>query len=275
MISASKISGLMMLVTLLMSANTLAQKMSQCDTSSCINYFKQYKKAAKRGHPQAVGMLGQMYYHGYGTDKNEKLALKYLKKASRYKDGAAQFKAGFIYLTSKSHKDIDEGVEYLEKAASNKFKGANFVLGMVHLDESYGRQDIKKADAYFAKSYKSKFEQIPEAIEFIDDTMTLDTNTFPKLYAQMQYKPLEKDKDGTMSWPEGDIEVITITSASLETTFNEQLVEFRKPIKSVGTRFLGKSCVERLTCINVDIADGTAFANMFLDGFTGKIVSGG
>ena len=75
-------SSIILLSTLLFVSNGYAQKMAECDTASCQQYFSQYKKAAKRGHPQASATLGQMYYHGYGVDKNEKMALKYLKKAS-------------------------------------------------------------------------------------------------------------------------------------------------------------------------------------------------
>ncbi|WP_286266259.1 tetratricopeptide repeat protein [Thalassotalea atypica] len=273
MINASKVCGILMFSALIISPNISAQKMTQCDTSTCVNYFEQYRKAAKRGHTQAMATLGQMYYHAYGTEKNEKLALKFLKKASRSKDAAAQFKAGYIYLTSEEYKDIDDGIEYLEKAADNEFKGANFVLGMVHLDKKYGRQDIKQADKYLAKSYEAKFEQMPEAVQFIETTMTLDAATFPKLFAEMQKKPLQKDDDGSINWPTGNIEIITISSPSLETTFDQQLLVFRKPIKSVGTRFHGKNCVQRMTCVSVGIADGSAFANTFLNTFSGANVS--
>lgn len=254
-------------------ASASAQKMAECDTASCQQYFSQYKKAAKRGHPQASATLGQMYYHGYGVDKNEKMALKYLKKASRNKDAAAQFKAGYIYLTSEKFKDVDEGIEYLEKAADNEFKGANFMLGMVFVDDRFGEKDLSKADQYLAKSYQDKFDKMPEAISYIQSKMEIDANTFPKLYAEMKSAPLAKDKNGEINWPKGNIEIITISSPSLETTFDRQLVAFRKPIKSTGTRFHGQDCQKRGTCIRIGIADGTAFANAFLDGFSGANVS--
>lgn len=254
-------------------ASASAQKMTECDTASCQNYFSSYKKAAKRGHPQAAATLGQMYYHGYGVEKNEKMALKYLKKASRNKDAAAQFKAGYIYLTSEKYKDVEEGIEYLEKAADNEFKGANFMLGLVYVDDKYGEKNLAKADQYLAESYKNKFEQLPNAITYIESKMKIDEKTFPKLYAEMTNVPLAKDESGEITWPKSNMEIITISSPSLETTFDRQLVAFRKPIKSTGTRFHGQDCAKRGTCIRIGIADGSAFANTFLNGFSGANVA--
>ncbi len=262
------------LSSLLFASNAFSQKMEECDTASCKKYFSSYKKAAKRGHPQAMATLGQMYYHGYGVDKNEKLALKYLKKASRNKDAAAQFKAGYIYLTSEQFKDIDDGIEYMEKAAFNEFKGANFMLGMVYVDDKYGEKNISKADEHLAQSYRDKFEQIPKAITYITSKMDITEQTFPKLFAEMNKTPLATDKYGDINWPDSDMEIITVFSPPLETTFDRQLVAFRKPIKSTGTRFHGQNCEKRGTCIRIGIADGTAFANAFLDGFSGANVSG-
>ena len=270
-ITPTVLAALVLVVT---SSNSYAEKIDECNTDTCINYFKQYKKAAKRGHSLAMLTLGQFYHHGYGTPKNEKMALKYFKKAARAGYTSAQFKAGYIYMTSDKLRDIDESKDYLNKAAKYDQKGADFLLGMMHLDEQYQSVDLAIADQHFAKSYQRKYEQMPNVIKFIETKMKITADSFPKLYAAMHDKPLAKTKNGELAWHDDDIEIITITSPPLQQTFNKQLVGFRKGIKSTGTRFQGKSCTERLTCMQrADIADSTDFRNLFLDGFSGAVVS--
>ncbi|NMP33203.1 sel1 repeat family protein [Thalassotalea sp. M1531] len=247
-----------------------AEKLTACQTSECVDYFSQFKKAAKRGHPQAMLTLGQFYFSGYGTEKNDKMALKYFKKASRHGYIAAAFKAGFIYLTNEDLKDVDDGIEYLEKAAKNGYEQADLLLGMVHYDDKYQNKDMAASDKYFAKAYESKMKQIPNTIAYIDSKTPINAQSFPKLNAAMQERPLEKHKDGSLSWHSENVEVITVTSPPLQDTFRRQLVTFRKAIKSTGTRFQGKTCTERLTCMQrADIADATDFNYLFLDGFAG------
>ena len=257
-------------------SNAQAEKIDECNTDACINYFEQYRTAAKRGHSLAMLTLGQFYHHGYGTPKNEKMALKFFKKAARAGYTSAQFKAGYIYMTSEALQDIDDAKKYLEKAAKYEYDGADFLLGMMYLDEKYGVQDLALADEHFAKSYDRKYEQMPNVIKFITEKYETPEKAFPALYGTMNDKPLVTKKDGELAWYDDGVEVITITSPPLEKTFNRQLISFRKAIKSTGTRFKGKTCTERLTCMQrAEIADSTDFANLFLQGFTGKVVSGG
>ncbi|REL35105.1 sel1 repeat family protein [Thalassotalea euphylliae] len=251
--------------------SALAEKIDECNTDTCINYFEQYRKAAKRGHSLAMLTLGQFYHHGYGTPKNEKMALKFFKKAARAGYTSAQFKAGYIYMTSKDLQDLDKAQDYLEKAAKYEYDGADFLLGMMYLDEKYGVQDLAKADNHFANAYQRKHEQLPNVVKFINAKYESPDKAFPELYSLLNQKPLVTNENGELAWYDDGVEVITITSPPLQTTFNRQLVTFRKAIKSTGTRFKGKTCVERLTCLQrAEIADATDFRHLFLDGFSGN-----
>ncbi|NMP33204.1 sel1 repeat family protein [Thalassotalea sp. M1531] len=259
-----------------MTASGATEKIGKCEADSCVNYFKQYKKAAKRGHSLAMLTLGQFYHHGYGTKVNEKLALKYFKKAARAGYTAAQFKAGYIYMSNKELRDIDESIEYLETAAKYEYKGADFLLGMIYLDDEYGVKNLAKADKHFTKSYKRKYKQMPKVVEYVEAQKLMNEKSFPSFYAEVNKKPLVKTKDGSLSYHDDNVEVITITSPPLETTFNKQIMDFRKAIKATGTRFHGKSCAQRLTCMQrADIADVTDFHLLFLQGFAGKDIYSG
>ncbi|MFD2165927.1 tetratricopeptide repeat protein [Thalassotalea euphylliae] len=263
-------------VSVLTNQAIAAEKIDKCMEEKCINYFKQYKKAAKRGHPLAMLTLGQFYLHGYGTKANPKVALKHFKKAARHGYTAAHFKAGYIYMTNKDLRDIERSVKYLENAAKYDYKGSNFVLGMLYFDKQYKSRDLAKADSYFEKAYREKYEQMPTVVQFIEQEMPISAQSFPKLFEAMNEVPLHKGKDGALSFPSDGVEVITVTSPPLEQSFHKQLMDFRKAIKSTGTRFLGKTCLERLTCMQrADIADATDFNFLFLQGFTGKDVNSG
>ncbi|WP_448211121.1 tetratricopeptide repeat protein [Colwellia sp. MEBiC06753] len=272
-----KVKYLLLLVCAsLLSVTVQAEEIAQCDTAKCVDYFEKYRTAAKRGHPLAMLTLGQFYHHGYGTEINEKMALKYYKKAARHGYTSAQFKAGYIYMSNDKLRDIDDSIDYLEKAAEYDYKGANFLLGMIYFDKKYDNRNLAKADDYFAEAYLDKHEQMPTVVKYIEAEMPITEQSFPKLFAAMNDLPLETAKDGSLMFPKSRMEIITITSPPLEQTFNRQLVDFRKAIKSTGTRFQGKTCTERLTCMQrADIADSTDFNNLFLSGFSGADVSGG
>lgn len=263
-----------MVATAFFSGSVYADKIEKCETDQCVKYFKQYKKGAKRGHAQAMLTLAQFYHAGYGTEVDTKKALKYFKKAASHGYTAAHFNAGYIQMIDQNLRDIDDSVKYLNTASKYNYKGAEFLLGMIHFDEQYGRKNFAKADAHFAKAFKNKHDQMPNVVQYMQSKNMLDGNQFPKLNALVNKKPLVKKKDGSMSFHGDNVEVITITGAPLTELFDEQLLTFRKKVKATGTRFGGKSCAERLTCMQrADIADSTDYHNLFLNGFSGAVVS--
>lgn len=219
-----------------------AAKLAPCMTDECVDYFNKFKRSAKRGHPVAMNTLGQFYEFGYGTEKNEALALRYYEKSSRLDHPVAQYKAGLLYLSSDKHKDITKGVNYLEKSAKNKVKKAYFLLGIIYLNKDFGAYDLVKADKYLAKAYDNKHESMPTVIDYIKETRTIQTDTFPNLVSSMRKNPIDVI-DGLVSvWPDDGTEVITIVSPPIEEIFHGQLMSFRQKIKSTGTRFAGMSC---------------------------------
>ncbi|NMP33202.1 sel1 repeat family protein [Thalassotalea sp. M1531] len=250
--------GVLLLSTLVF-PSAAATLPSNCQSELCKNYFNDFRIAAKRGHPQAMSTLGQFYYHAYGTEKNINEALKYFKRASRLGgDSAAQLKAGIIYISEESHKDIEQGIKYLKKAAKKDYKAANFVLGMIYFDESFGKQEFQLADKYLAAAYKQRYKEVAKIALFIKQDDEIPAKFFPKLLAAMNAVPLLESANGNITWPQDEVEVITVTSPPLETVLREQLVTYRRPIKTTGTRFTGKSCAERTSCYASDGVEGMA-----------------
>lgn len=238
-----------MTLSLSFSAPSGAAKLEPCMTEQCKAYFKGFKKAAKYGHLKANVVLGNFYYYGYGVESNPRTALTYFKKAARGKITSGQYMAGLLYVSESDFQDVDKGIEYLEKAAERDHKTANFMLGVVYLTDEYGVKDVKKADEYLALAYQSRQINVPQIIDHIKKSTEITNDTFPMLAAQINNAPMLQSEEGKSKWPDDDdIERITVSGPSLTNMLNSQLLSMRKPVKSLGTRFKGKSCAERIEC---------------------------
>ncbi|MBF7073380.1 sel1 repeat family protein [Glaciecola sp. MH2013] len=242
------------IATLIMSAIFLsptsvnAAKLEPCMEEQCVKYFKNFQRAAKYGHAKANVILGNFYYYGYGVEANPRNALTYFKKAARKKNTAAQYMAGLLYVSDFDFRDIEDGVEYLEKAAKKDHKSAIFMLGVIHLTDEYGLKDKEKADTFLSLAYEKRHPNMPEIIEHITKSVEINSSNFPKLSAQVASAPMLVNADGRRDWPADEVERIEVRGPSLTSLLNSELLAMRKPVKSLGTRFKGKSCAERIGC---------------------------
>jgi len=233
---------------LFMSCQLQAEQIKECQSDYCVDYFKKYKKGAKRGYVQANATIGQFYYIGYGTEKDEDKALKYLNKAARKGEHSSQYLVGVISLMSKENKDIEKSIKYLEKVAESNYKDANYLLGTLYINDKIIAKNFEKADLYLAKAYKQKDKRLPELLDSISESLEKNAASFPKLTAIMNKKPLTKDADNNLAWPESHMEVITITSMPLATVFDEQIATFKRRKKTTGSKLQGKTCNENVGC---------------------------
>ncbi|WP_286266636.1 tetratricopeptide repeat protein [Thalassotalea atypica] len=227
----------LILASTLLSLNSISATLLACQSEQCLEYFNKFKSSAKKGHPQAMAMLGEFYYHGYGVDKNKGLALKYYLKAARKGNTSAQYKAGLLSLLYNEHKNVPLAIKYLNKAAVENYKDANYILARIYLTNEFGIKNLELADIYLAKAYKNKQQ---DAVKFIS---TLDARFINQLPKTEQYVALHPVKV-----LDKDIETITVTSDPIETIFDAQLATYRKPIKSLGTRLKGVDCKDVVGC---------------------------
>ena len=87
----SKIKCFSLISVSLFSLNVFAAEIKPCNTSECASYFKEYKKFAKSGYADAMSTLSELYRQGYGTEKNMKQAVRFLKLGAKYGSVSAQF----------------------------------------------------------------------------------------------------------------------------------------------------------------------------------------
>ena len=247
-----------------LSTNANAAKLEPCMEEHCVKYYKNFKRAIKYGHGKANVIVGNFYYYGYGVEANPKKALTYFLKAARKKNTAAQYMTGLLYVSDLGFRDIPAGMKYLEKAAKKDHKSAIFMLGVIHLSDEYGLANRSKADEYLARAYDDRHENMPEIIEHINKSVEINALNFPMLASAIARNSLVADSDGKMIWPNDGIERIEVRGPTLIDLLNEELMAMRKPIKSAGTRMIGKSCAERIGC-NATSADK-------LDDFTSLVI---
>ena len=242
--------------------------LSACQTSECKQFFKRFEVAVKRGHIEAVSTLGQLYYNGYGTEKNEDKALFYLKKAAKFKyNAAAQYKVGLIHLISETNYDVEESIKYLNRAASQNYKDANFLLGVLHFNEQHIPANYAVADKYLSKALKQKHSQVQMVVDNIAATGELSQGSFPSMWAQLNDNDASLMPDGTIIWPEDGIETITVMSLPVKDILYSQLVEYRsRPGSSAMSRIPTIKCADIIGCYSMNSKAG-------LDNFPGSYAS--
>ena len=266
-----KIAILATIAALLSITNVAAEEIKECQTEKCVKYFKKFKKGAKYGYVQANASLGQFYYIGYGTDKDEDKALKYLKRAAIKGEFSSQYLVGVISLISKENKNIDRAIKYLTKVAKGNYKDSNFLLGTLYINDKLVPKNMEKADLYLAKAYKQKDKRMPKFLESIQDSLKNNAESFPKLTAMMNKKPMVKKESG-LAFEKSQYEIITVSSAPLTTIFDEQILTFRKRKKTTGSKLQGKTCGESVGCYQAklngqplntffNITSGNAYSN--------------
>lgn len=127
---------------------------------------------------------------------------------------------------------------------------------MIYLNDDFGLQNDAKADEYLSKAYRQEFPEMTKVAQALLSDGSGALTNFPKLAKAMADMPLEQGEDGQLAWPRDEMEVITVTSPPLETVLREQLISYRRPVKTTGTRFTGKRCAERVACFASDGVEG-------------------
>lgn len=237
----------------LVNSNVFAAKLEPCSTESCTSYFNQYKLSATRGHAQAIAMLGEFYYHGYGVEKNVEKAIYHYRNAAKKGITSAQYKAGLVYLVNEQQKNINKALRYLHMAAKAKYKDANYLLARVYLTDEFGVQNLEKADKFLSKAFTQYHSDIPMTLTYLAQKYQDNfPQLFPLLNTVYRRNPLEI-RDGNLVWPNSqNIEVITVSGNQLESLFNLQLNSYRAPKKSLGSRLNGYSCDNTVGCYQLN-----------------------
>ncbi len=148
------------IVGVLLSVPTSAIEVFNCDTNECKKQFKQYKKFAKNGSPDAQEILANLYMSGYGVEKNLSLAAKWFKKASGQGQYGAKASLAFMYIQGQGkEQDVKRGIKMLESLADKKVNQAALQLGVLYAQGEHVKQDYIQAEKWLMNAISSGNQQ--------------------------------------------------------------------------------------------------------------------
>ncbi|ABI73085.1 tetratricopeptide repeat protein [Shewanella frigidimarina] len=237
-----------------------ANQLPECNTSECIEYFKAYRILTKRGHSSAMAMLGELYYSGYGTDKDLDMALKWYRRAGKYGVLDAKYKAGVLYLQDTPLKDVDEGIDFLKYASKLGHAQSSFLLGKIYLGGGMVEQDLALADQYLARAYEENnlaARNYGQILYLHESTKDLP---FSKLYALISQDVVQLNPQGTdkniqtaaVVFPQGEMETIDVQMDTFEDMFGSHIAQLNHMLpdtsKGTGSNIAGQTCARMWGC---------------------------
>lgn len=106
-----------------------------------------YKKAAQKGSVTAEYNLGMLYLDGDQVQKNEKLAVEWLRKAAQHGHMEAQNNLGVVLVTGGEGVPVNtiEGISWLKKAATVGDEMAKRALSKIYRDGKLVKKDLNEA----------------------------------------------------------------------------------------------------------------------------------
>ncbi|WP_181902249.1 tetratricopeptide repeat protein [Thalassotalea euphylliae] len=175
--------------------------MESCLSAKCRSYFNDFDVYASSGHKEAIATIAEMYYHGYGTKKNLRRAVKYYKKAAFKGVPSAQYKMGLIYLYNDHYQDTEKGLTNIQQAAQRQHPGAMHTLGLIYLHN----QNLAQADYWLAQAYRHGDTSMPNLVEQLKRDKPATLAQLPQLNEEAAENWLvwqQADKNKQASLPE-------------------------------------------------------------------------
>ncbi|CAA7398196.1 unnamed protein product [Spirodela intermedia] len=93
-----------------------------------------FTRAAEKGEPESMELLGEIYARGAGVEKDYTRAMEWLVRAARLGHFSAYNGIGYLYVKGYGvKKDYTKAKEYFQKASDNKVAGGHYNLGVLYL----------------------------------------------------------------------------------------------------------------------------------------------
>jgi hypothetical protein len=137
----------------------------QCDLGQAVRW---YRKAAALFDAKVA--LGDMYFFGWGVDKNAREALRWYEQAvAQQEDAYAMYSLGFCLLHGHgTGRDIGAGVNWLEQAALLGEADAQYELGSAYYRGVGTADDSKLALQWLASAATLGHAQAQAFLERIE-----------------------------------------------------------------------------------------------------------
>jgi len=255
---------------------TQAISVEPCMEKKCIKYFNQWKVMARGKRVSAMSAVAELYYQGYGTEKNLEKSIRYFRKASRYQFAYAQYRTGVFYLMEEDFIDNEEGIKYLRKAARNGHTESAFLLGVIFATGELGIKDVGESDKWLEKALKKKHSVAQKYAGYLYKSGQVDEGHYIKvneIISELKVTlPDTKNVQGQVAkinadiqWPnDPNREVITVSAPALDEIFDYELANLRTapPATNLatGTKIQGRKCEKIFSCYQVDKEDFWRYA---------------
>ncbi|MDR8525780.1 tetratricopeptide repeat protein [Shewanella fidelis] len=222
-----------------------------CQLADCKKNFQEYKTLSRYGHSDAMYTLAEMYRLGYGTEIDMRLATKWYRRAAKYDNPFAEYKAAIIYLQPGEEQDIEKAMKYLRNANRSDLPQAAHLLGMLYLEGELIEADIEKAKSYLTKSYEADH---PDTVALLSDLSAIQLDIQLKNKSELaQIHQANNSNDAKkVAAPKGEMEVIEVRAPELQEVFVYHIALLRKKTpdasRGTGTMLRGRGCGEMISC---------------------------
>jgi len=249
---------------MLMTTTAQAEKNEACKTQECVEYFHKWKVMASAKRVLAMSTLADLYYVGYGTEKDLEQSIRYYRKASRYQFAYAQYRAGIFYLSEEAYIDHKEGIKFLKKAARNGHIGSAFMLSVIYNTGKLADKDVAESDKWLAKALVGEHNAAQKYANYLYKSGQVDEEHYVKVnefISELKLDIPENERNQTVlsnnltdiQWPEqSEIEVIEVSAPSIAAIFDYELDRLKKASPATnlatGTRIPGRTCDKMLEC---------------------------
>ena len=110
--------------------------------------FKYFKLAVENQYIEAEPFLAKMYFNGFGTRKNIKIALDLFNKSSERGNLISKYELGCYYIDT----NFEKGLNYLIESSNMNFPPSLNSLGYLYKAGEFCEPNIKQSMDYFKKS---------------------------------------------------------------------------------------------------------------------------
>jgi len=228
----------------------------------CIVYFNKWKLMARKKRAPAISAVAELYYQGYGTEKNLKKSIRYFRKASRYRFAYAQYRTGVFYLMEEDFIDNEEGIKYLRKAARNGHTESAFLLGVIFSTGELGIKDVGESDKWLEKALKMRHVAAQEYAGYLYKSGQVDEGRYTKvneIINELKFT-LPKSLSGQITQNSTDIqgadypngEVFAVSTPPLEDHFDFCLDALNSASSKTGSRISGRKCEKLFSSYSID-----------------------
>jgi len=186
--------------------------------------------------------LAEIYRNGYGTEVDMRLATKWYRRAAKYDNPFAQYKAAIIYLQESENQNIEKAMRYLRAADREGLDDATHLLGLLYLEGELIETDRSRAKEYLSKSFENGHQ---DTLNILADISQIKLGLSDKDIVPKK-APVSKPA------PVGEMEVIEVRAPSLEEVITYHIARLRRRDPDVGaatgTMIRGLTCAEMISC---------------------------